>query len=188
MKRKLLKIGTAAVVDFYARPWKWWDAWFSYRIAKDPSVRAQSLDESLPTFRKHLRWCRNLARHKRSHAYVIVDNVCGLGSSYIGIKQKVGQVRYDWDHENKQWEVGIALVPRARGKGLGTWALNATAPIAAPVQGMVTFTTTEPDSYPILATIKWSNRASMVAFERADYKLNSELSDTKLAKMVRAAQ
>ena len=154
---------------YYARPWRWWcDAWFSYRLASNPSVREQSLDSAMPTLRKHLRWCRRLILrpHKpfdrRSFAWVIVHQN-GM---------QVGQVRYDWDWRLDTWNVGIALLPSVRGLGLGPWLLALTVP--------------DGGRFPVVAEIKWTNGASLRAFEKAGYELDAELSDDGMARMVRA--
>ena len=113
-------------LPYCTRRWRWWrDAWFSYQLAHEPSVRGQSFDQTPPTPLKHLRWCRRLVWGK-SIAWVLTTR-----------GTQVGQVRYDW--KSTQWVVSVALLPIARGFGLASWLLTVTAP-DAPVLAEIKWT------------------------------------------------
>lgn len=127
---------------------RWSDAWFCYKLAKDPTVREASLDSRAPTLLGHLRWMWRWIRDKDRIAWIIARQAVTAEYRHVGL------IRYD----RSTREVGIAVARRYRGQGIALEALRSASPYFYREGGEV------------LAVIKLQNTASLALFKKAGYR------------------
>lgn len=134
------------------------DETFTFELANHPSVRAAGYarDEISPD--EHRAW---LARHHESinsHLFVIEATDTGA----------VGFLRFH--RRDSGWEIGIALVPEARGRGFADHAVRL---------GMTELETLH-DIRRFLAHIRPENRASKNLFQGLGFSLDAEEKDREI--------
>lgn len=122
---------------------RWSDAWFCYKLAKDPTVREASLDSRPPMLFGHLRWMRRWIRDKDRIAWIILRS-----------NHRAGLIRYD----RSTFEIGIAITPKDRNQGVALEALLAASPYCHYLAGDVR------------AIIKEGNVGSVALFREAGYR------------------
>lgn len=137
-------------------PLRWSDTLFCYRLASDPTVREASFDGQSPTWWGHLRW---MARHIYLGSHVA--NVICDGSKRLGIV--TGKPYADG------LELGISLMPDARGRGVASDALRRWAAMYHHIQPLL----------PIYARIKLGNTASERAFRAAGFRAQTTIDGTR---------
>ena len=131
---------------------RWSDIWFCWKLARDPVVRENSLDQSPPNVRGHLRWMRGWVNSPTHGALIVLID-----------GGRSGLVR-DWLNENGNIEIGIAFVQHERGKGHGVQAIKLCVGIARFRFGY----------RPVIAWVRGFNVASIKAFERAGFTAGEE--------------
>lgn len=131
------------------RPLRLRDALFCWRLASDPVVREASVDRRRPTVLGHLAWMWRWTIGSGT-AWAIMSNGVRVGL-FRGIEIGGGRS-----------EVSIALTAEARGQGIGTEAIRHLSFDAAVCCG-----------FPVLARVRSGNVASIRAFHRAGYEVES---------------
>lgn len=137
--------GRGAAESACLRRLRFADAFFCWRLANDPLVRAVSFSDEAPTARGHLRWLWNWRTASDRFAWVI----------RVG-RRRGGLVRVK--HDRGEAVLSIALMRWARGLGIGPRAIAAAS-------GLVVLRW----NVPVAAYIKPDNRASVAAFAKAGY-------------------
>jgi UDP-2,4-diacetamido-2,4,6-trideoxy-beta-L-altropyranose hydrolase len=117
--------------------------------ANDATSRAASFSSEAIPWEQHTSWYGNKMRDPDCYFYVVTD----------AQRRPVGMVRYD--RKGTEAVVSINIAPAQRGRGLGPASLRASARKLF----------AEADVQRIIALIKPENQASVVAFERAGYRL-----------------
>ena len=143
------------------------DARFVWEVNNHPSVRAQSISTADIPWESHLPWFERKLGDARARFYVV--NLEGAD---------VGVVRID--EAADEAVISIAVRPEARGRGVGAEA------IAAATRALHD----ERPELPVVAWVRPSNAASLVAFTRAGYVASgSDVQDgVELARLVSAAK
>lgn len=124
---------------------RWSDAWFCYKLAKDPAVRKASLDSRPPTLVGHVRWMWRWIRDIDRIAWIIPSE-----------GDTVGLVRFD----RNSCQIGIAITRERRGEGVALEALLG----ASPYFWRKTIGC-------LYAVIKIENKASIDLFRKAGYRI-----------------
>ena len=129
---------------------RWRDAWFCWRLARDPVVRENSLDRKKPGPFKHFSWMRHWHNNSHDEALAFILMIEG---------ERVGLLRL-WKSIYYPVEIGIAIHEDHRGEGYGAEAITMGRGLARfwfPGQGLH-------------AQIRVGNPASMTVFERAGFE------------------
>ena len=146
------------------RPLTLGDWGFCRRLAADPGVRAVSFNQKPPTFWGHAKWMWKWATTSNGGVAIIIERRTVIVGRYLvgfdaptGPWGPVGLFRAAWLPGNRL-EASIALLPEARGLGVGTESLALLSRWVA-----------EGFGWPLYARIKADNAASLGAFYRAGY-------------------
>ena len=126
---------------------RWADAWFCWRLARDPEVRRWSVDPKPPTPLGHWRWMRRYLYDVAPRPSAVVLTVDGRPAGLLTLRPY-----------RDGFAVGISFLPIYRGHGYG-------AHLLATVRRHVTPFTASP----LYALIKSGNVASRAAFARAGF-------------------
>lgn len=124
------------------------DAGFLYSLRTDPDVVAASNAASPASPAHHVLWLQRALENNRARLFIVED------------EEPIGHCRLDVSYDGVTAEVSIALVRSARGRGIGTNALNLLAREAA--AGHIRW---------LEAVIKETNVASRKAFLNAGYSV-----------------
>ena len=146
------------------RPLALGDWSFCRRLASDHGVRAASFNPKPPTFWGHARWMGRWAAMSNAGVAIIIERRAMIMGRYlVGFEPPappwgpVGLFRAAVLPGNRL-EASIALLPDARGRGVGTESIALLSRWVA-----------EGFGWPLYARIKADNVASLSAFRRAGY-------------------
>ena len=146
------------------RPLELGDWGFCRRLASDPGVRAASFNPEPPTFWGHLKWMWKWAATSNGGVAIVIERRAVITGRYLsgfeaptGPWGPVGLFRAAVLPGNRL-EASVALLPDARGKGVGTESIALLSRWVA-----------EGFGWPLYARIKMDNAASLAAFVRAGY-------------------
>lgn len=121
------------------------DEGFCYELARDPTVRAQSLDPAVPDYTTHHAWFTAFLTDKQRHGWIVLYQ-----------HEKAAFVRLD--HISRLGaKIHVAVAPAFRGKGIATAAIYHATLFA------------QNEDWGVMASIKPDNVASIRAFEKCGY-------------------
>lgn len=135
-----------------------------YEWANDPDTRAQSIRSEPITLEEHTRWFREKLRS--AHSYLYVAWIDGA---------RAGQIRFEL--ERRDAVVHYSVARERRGRGLGTWLLQAgcaqlTRDLGSPVR--------------VVGFVKPGNEPSLRAFRRARFAESPAADDAGLIRFERS--
>ena len=137
------------------------DSAFCRELASDPAVREGSMDRRPPTFFGHLRWMWRWTQDGKAHAFVILREGFVRATGPVPLTTtRIGIVRCQEIPTGS--EVGIALCPGGRGRGIARDILRSFNWNVAQFVG-----------HPVYARIRHDNTASLQAFRSAGYEMAS---------------
>lgn len=133
------------------------DATMMYEWANDPITRSQSFSSNTIELPEHIAWLTRKLENSKNNYYIIKqqNNPCGI-------------VRFDHDTANL-YTIGITIAPEFRGKGLAAKCLKLACETFI-------FQNQFSKLFGINAFIKNENKASILAFEKAGFKLLGQTS------------
>lgn len=79
-----------------------------YNWANDPEVRNNAFNQNTIEWNQHLSWFNNKLNSSDSEIYI-----------FYSADQPIGQVRIDYNDDNKQWIIDYSIDQKYRGKGYG---------------------------------------------------------------------
>ena len=134
------------------RPATLGDARLLYEWRQEASVRAASFQMGDIPWEPHLEWftrrMADLGPLLGARLYILMEDT-----------MPVGQIRYERRGAGEAEVAGFSIDQRARGKGLGTWLVRQTMPMAREALGVSRLT----------ALIKTDNPASEHVFRKAGF-------------------
>ena len=97
------------------------DARLLWQWANDPGVRNRSFDTSSIYYDTHFQWYQAKLRSASTRIWIV--EVTGIPA---------GQIRYERkdNNDNRVADIDISVATAFRGKGIGSWLLSKTTPLA----------------------------------------------------------
>lgn len=129
------------------------DKQITFEWTNDPVTRRNSFNSEPILFDQHSKWFNSKFNDKFAYYFV-----CEVDSKPAGL------VRFDYDHSEQAFIIGISIDVKYRGRKLAITFLKKTC------NKFIEFS-----NKPIIAYIKEDNIASVKAFENAGFKLKSEV-------------
>lgn len=129
------------------RPCKTSDCRFVWRLRNEKTARQFAFNTAYIPYKRHIGWFRKKLKDNSSYIFIVLNN-----------KRRIGEVRLDSDKKNSA-EIGIHMLKKERGRGLGSAALKAASSHALRKMRLKK----------IVAHIKKDNIASVKAFENAEF-------------------
>ncbi|CCQ59836.1 UDP-2,4-diacetamido-2,4,6-trideoxy-beta-L-altropyranose hydrolase [Crocosphaera watsonii] len=135
----------------HLRPTNSEDCQLLWQWVNDPVVRKWAFSSNPISWENHCQW----------FALKLQDNNCYIFIALDKQDEPIGQIRFDVDENNYQADIDVSIAPEKRGLGYGSLLIKTG------VKKIFTF----PSVSSVHAYIKEDNKASIRAFEKAQFKL-----------------